>query len=396
VTHILIVTVGTTGDVVPFVALGTGLRGAGHRVTVATHPSLREHIDRAGLGFAALPVEFGPTGPDTPPLTSTRFARILAGRWLDIGRAVAGAATDADLIVTAAMGWIGYHVAQARGIPSIGAFLQPLEPTAAFPPPMVTTRSLGGWGNRTAARWFRVLGQAPFARATARLRRELGLPPMSPAATFRRMDRERWPVLHGFSPAVVPTPPDWPEHRPATGYWWPPATGRLSPALRRFLDDGDPPVFIGFGSMCSPGLGAVVERAVARLGRRVVVQAGTAGLSVTGRDILVVGAEPHAELFPRVAVAVHHAGAGTTAAALRAGVPAVCVPVTADQPFWAARVSALGAGPPPLPARRLTPDRLVAAVHAAADFSGGAQRTARRLSTEDGVGRAVAEIQRIQ
>ena len=160
-THTLIVTVGTTGDVVPYVALGTGLRAAGHRVTVVTHPSLRHHVDAAGLGFAPLPVELT-DGP--APLTSARLARILAGRWLDIGRAVADAATDADLIVTAAMGWIGYHVAQARGIPSVGAFLQPLEPTAAFPPPLVTTRSLGGWGNRAAARWFRVLGQVPFAR----------------------------------------------------------------------------------------------------------------------------------------------------------------------------------------------------------------------------------------
>lgn len=385
---ILLVAVGTTGDVLPFVALGLGLRRSGHRVTIATHPAHRHHVESAGLSFVPLRVKL-----DGPVLTSARFARILADRWLDIGRAVATAARDADLLVASAMGWIGYHAAEAAGIPSAGAFLQPLEPTAAFPPPILTTRSLGGWGNRAAARWFRVLGQAPFARATAALRRELGLRPLSPAAAFRRMDADRWPVVHGFSSAVVPTPSDWPAHRPITGYWWPPLTGALSPALRAFLDAGEPPVFIGFGSLRHPRLRDLVDGTVKRLGRRVVVQGD---VSVDHPDVLSVGAEPHELLFPRVSVVVHHAGAGTTAAALRAGVPAVCVPFSADQPFWAHRVAALGAGPPPVPLRRATPGRLAAAVRAAPGFRGGAASVADFLRDEDGVGRAVAVLDRLQ
>jgi UDP:flavonoid glycosyltransferase YjiC (YdhE family) len=391
---VLIVTVGTRGDVVPYAALGARLETAGHRVTIATHGSLRAYVERVGLGFAPLPVEFGAAGPHARPLTSTRFARVLAGRWLEIGRAVMAASGNADLLLLGAMGWIGYHVAQARGVPSMGAFLQPLEPTRAFPPPLLTTRSLGGWGNRAAARWFRLAGQAPFARQTAALRREWGLPALGPRAAFRQMEAERWPVLHGFSPVVVPPPADWPAHRPVTGYWWPGPDGGLSPRLRRFLDDGEPPVFIGFGSMYAPALGPLVDRTLARLGRRAVVQRGAAGLRPDRPDVLVVDDEPHAELFPRIAAVVHHAGAGTTAAALRAGVPAVCVPFTADQPFWAGRVAALGAGPPPLRPRGLTPRRLADAIDAAASCRAAAASVARRLATEDGAGLAVAEIER--
>lgn len=390
--HIVVVTVGTRGDVVPYVALGCALQEAGHRTTIATHASLRFIVERAGLGFAALPVEFTTDDPRT--LTSARLARTLAHHWLDIGRAVVAASKDADLLLLAAMGWIGYHVAEARGVPSMGAYLQPLEPTREFPPPLLTTRSLGGRGNRGAARCFRLLGQAPFARATAALRRELGLPPLGPAATFRRMEAEGWPVLHGFSPVVVPPPADWPAYRPVTGYWWPPAGGVLSPRLQRFLDNGEPPVFIGFGSMSAPGLSELVESALARSRRRAVVQRGAARLDSDRPDVLVVDDEPHDALFPRVAAVVHHAGAGTTAAALRAGVPAVCVPFTADQPFWAQRVAALGAGPPPLHRRDLTPKRLADAMGAAEGYGRGATSVAARLATEDGVARAVAEIVR--
>nr|GID88016.1 hypothetical protein Ade03nite_69400 [Actinoplanes derwentensis] len=389
----MIVTVGTRGDVVPYVALGSALRDAGHCIDVATHTSLRGHVESAGLGFVSLPVEFS-TGPDTRPLTVRRFARVLAGRWLDIGRAVAAASVEADLLLLGGMGWIGYHVAEARKIPSIGVFLQPLDPTREFPPPLLTTRSLGAWGNKAAARSLRLLGQLPFARQTAALRHELGLPAAGPTAMFRRMEAEQWPVLYGFSPAVVPSPPDWPVWRRTIGYWWPRADAGLSPTLQHFLDDGDAPVYIGLGSMSPPGAGDLISRTLTRLGRRVVVQRGAAGLSAGQRNVLVVDDEPHAALFPRVAVAVHHAGAGTTAAALRAGTPSVCLPFTADQPFWAQRVAAIGAGPPPLHRRALTPGRLAAAIASAGGYREGAALIGSRLATEDGVSQAVAEIER--
>ncbi|WP_430788874.1 glycosyltransferase [Actinoplanes sp. G11-F43] len=380
--RVLIVTLGTRGDVVPYAALGNALTAAGEHVTIAANEVLRGYV--AGE-FVPLPVDLTGSGP----LTSTRLARLLAERWTAVGRAIAAAADGMDLLLLAPMGWLGYHVAEATGAATMGAFLQPLEPTRAFPPPMLTTRDLGGWGNHAAARAFRLLGQAPFAAATAELRRHLGLRRSGPAATFRRMDQERWPIVYGVSPTVLPPTPDWPAHRPMTGFWWPPAGRGLSPRVRSFLDAGDPPVYLGFGSTSATGADALVAETAARLGRRVVTQHG-----VPGPDVLVIGDEPHAELFPRMAAVVHHGGAGTTAAALRAGVPSVVVPFTADQPFWARRVAELGAGPAPVPLRRATVDRLISAVASADDYRSGARSVAERLAAEDGTGAAVAVIRR--
>lgn len=376
--NVTIVTIGTRGDVVPYTSIGAALTATGDRVTIATHASLRGFVDEAGLGFAALPVEFG-----AEPLNSTRFAKVLAAHWLPIGRAIADASRDADLLILAPMGMLGYHIAQARGIPSMGAFLQPLEPTRAFPPPILTTRSLGGWGNRVAAHAFRVLGQVPFARATAEFRSELGLAPLGARALFRRLDEERWPALYGFSPTVVPPPEDWPAHRPMTGYWWPPVPTGLSARVRNFLDAGEPPVYIGSGS-------TGVRLEVKRLGRRVVVRRGSADLPAEDPNVLVIDDEPHAELFPRMAVVVHHGGAGTAAAAMRAGVPSVTVPFSADQAFWGERIADLHAGPRPVPARDIA-----RAIDEAAHFRAGAQAVSRRLAEEDGVGAAVAEIRKV-
>ena len=145
-------------------------------------------------------------------------------------------------------------------------------------------------------------------------------------------------------PDPVPVPTDWPAHRPMTGYWWPLPGDGLSARVRAFLDAGEPPVFVGFGSMTAPGAGEAVRGALARLGRRAVVRRGTADLSAGGPEVLVVDDEPHAELFPRMAAIVHHGGAGTTKTAARAGAPQVIVPQIVDQPYWAGRVAGLGIG----------------------------------------------------
>jgi UDP:flavonoid glycosyltransferase YjiC (YdhE family) len=134
----------------------------------------------------------------------------------------------------------------------------------------------------------------------------------------------------------------------------------------------------------------IVLAAVRRAGVRAVVQAGWAGLAVAGDDVLSIGEAPHDWLMPRTAAVVHHAGAGTTAAGLRAGVPAVAVPVLADQPFWARRLHALGAAPRPVPLPELTADALAAAlreVTTTPSYTARARALARRLAVEDGTAR---------
>ena len=177
--------------------------------------------------------------------------------------------------------------------------------------------------------------------------------------------------------------------------WLPP------PGLVDFLRSGLAPVFVGFGSTPFPNpeaATAMVVRALARAGRRGLVVAGTSGLA-TGRlsdDVLSVDAVPHDWLFPQVCAAVHHGGAGVTGAALRAGLPSVVVPIFADQPFWGKRVFALGAGPRPIPAKRLTEAALAAAIRATAE--GEMRRRAAALGEqirgEDGVARGVEVIGR--
>jgi UDP:flavonoid glycosyltransferase YjiC (YdhE family) len=176
-----------------------------------------------------------------------------------------------------------------------------------------------------------------------------------------------------------------------TGYWWPARPPGWQPPdlLVDFLRAGSPPVFVGFGSMTPTHerLPDVVAVAVKRAGVRAVVQSGWAEFGPAGDDILLVGDLPHDWLFPRTAAVVHHAGAGTTGAGLRAGVPAVPVPVLVDQPFWAARLHRLGAAPHPVPLHELTSDTLTDALRSCLDrstYRNRATELARRIGAEDG------------
>jgi sterol 3beta-glucosyltransferase len=137
-------------------------------------------------------------------------------------------------------------------------------------------------------------------------------------------------------------------------------------------------------------LSQVITDAARTAGVRLLVQAGQAGLTLPAGSpgqAMLVGDVPHEWLFPRLAAVIHHAGAGTTAAALRAGVPAIAVPMLGDQPFWAARVSSLGAGPRPIPLRRLTAPTLAAAIRESTtqpSYRHRAAELAARLAAEDG------------
>jgi len=206
---------------------------------------------------------------------------------------------------------------------------------------------------------------------------------------------------------VLPRPADWRPGLAVTSYWWPAgAPGWHPPAdLEDFLAAGAPPVFIGFGSMvpADPGqLTDLIAAAGQRAGVRMVIQSGQPGLAQAGPppgDVIVIGEVPHEWLFPRLAAAVHHAGAGTTAAGLRAGIPAVTVPKIGDQPFWAARLAVLGAGPPPIPYRKLSVAALASAIRDAIGRPGyraRAQQLAARLAREDGTAPVVTAVSRLQ
>ncbi|MGW6905032.1 glycosyltransferase [Streptomyces sp. NPDC054940] len=392
--RILIAAAGSRGDVAPYTGLGAGLRDAGHDVTVATTDPFAPLVREAGLKSRGLP-----TRPHSQGGVEGRreLMRTAAAFVTQLGQGFADAIDPGTelLLLSATTAPLGWHVAEAMGIPTIGVHLQPTAPTGDFPPTVMGTRSLGRLGNRTAGRFALRMADRVYTEAVTELRRRLALPPMAPAAMRRRQERANVPVLHGFSTALVPRPSDWRGGLDVVGTWWPYVAPerRLPAEVEDFLAAGARPVFIGFGSMAAghgERLSEIAVGALRRAGLRGIVQSGSAGLAVDGDDdVLTIGDLPHALLFPRVAAVVHHAGAGTTAAALHAAVPAIPVPVTADQPFWAGRVASIGAATAPIPFASLTVERLADALVQAVrrqTYARSASIAARQMATEDGVG----------
>ncbi|MEU0402065.1 glycosyltransferase [Streptomyces sp. NPDC006197] len=308
------------------------------------------------------------------------------------------AARDSDvLLLSGSVAPLGQVIADGLGLPSRGVYLQPITPTGAFPPPVLGIRSFGAAGNRLAG-WAvnEALGLV-FARAARLVERRHGRPHRRFPTRRRPREQQNWPVHHGFSPLVVPRPTDWRPGLTVGGYWWPytSPTVELAPKVRRFLDSGPAPVFVGLGSPTVPDprrVSDLIVRALRKAGLRGVIQSGWSGLGADnndGDDMLTIGEAPHSLLFPRMAAIVHHAGAGTTAAGLRAGVPAVPMPVWFDNAFWASRLTALGVSPGAVPLRQFTtPDRLADTLVAATRNPSYRQRAAvlaERLGEEDGV-----------
>lgn len=406
--RILILTAGTQGDVVPFVGLGQRLAGAGHVVTIGATARFRPVVAAAELSFHELPstdpreamasddreaTKAGTTGMLAATRTASEAMRKPVPAMID-------AAREADIVLASTTpSLIAAPIAEAYALPYATLALQPTEPSRRHGPVLLGGRSLGPWLNVAIPRRFARLGMRMFAGLVRDLRNELGLPE-EPTIGSGLAGR---PVLHGISPTIYPRPSDWRAGAEVVGYWWPPSPGpdwTPDPALAEFLAAGPAPIYVGFGSMGEKQgqrLNEAVTEAIRRTGRRAVVARGWADLSVEGPDVLMVDEVPHDWLFPRVAAVVHHAGAGTTAAGLRAGVPAVPVPFAWDQPFWARRLHDLGVAPEVVPAKRLTGKRLAAAIERAGspEVRPVAADLVRTIGAEDGAGRVLEFVEEL-
>ncbi|MFI0938600.1 glycosyltransferase [Streptomyces sp. NPDC021020] len=416
--RIQIITVGTTGSVAPYSGLAHRLLAEGHEVELVTHAKFAGAM--ACCGLTVRPLEADPfaslisartrlqaTARGFDALRTFRslgsFVRTAEQGMLSLVDSILAAADPkADLLLLSSMAApLGSVIARYHGVASMGVFLQPDVPTSEFSHCTLAWRSESR-ANIPRARAANALLDTAYRTANRELHARLGLPHRS--GRRLRVDRERgrWPIWHGYSPWVVPHPADWRPGLHEAGYWWPHECPDWRPPalVTDFLAAGPPPVLIGFGSMM-PGdpqqLGESAARALRQARLRGIVQSGWAGLSVVDDDVITVDALPHSWLMPRTAAVVHHAGAGTTAAGLRAGVPAVPVPVMTDQPWWAARLVQLGVAADAIPCTELTPARLAAALTRATRDPGLARRAAAaagRLAQEDGAGavaRAVAE-----
>jgi len=413
--NITIFTIGSRGDVQPYVALGCRLQEAGHTVSIATYSFYREFIESYELAIR-------PFHGDPQELMSSELAREWVSSQQNPVRFIrafiaitktqleplftsASICEDTELIIYSDLGVVGHHVAEYLGIPSVRTHLQPFGLTREFPavgsPPWL---HLGGAYNRISHIVTDQVMWQPFRSTVNEWRREqLSLPPTPFFGPYRQQKRKQQLVLSAFSPRVVPRPSDWAPWHKITGYWFlpPPPGWTPSPKLLDFLESGPPPVYIGFGSMFDEdpqALAEMVLSAVNRIGLRVVLSSGWGGLSADHLpdNVYMISSVPHEWLFPKMAAVMHHGGAGTTSAGLRAGVPNVVIPYFADQHFWGNRVYDLGVGPKPVARRHLTEDKITAVLQQATqdvEMKGRAKEVGRQIRAEDGPGVAISHIE---
>ncbi|HTP59565.1 MAG TPA: glycosyltransferase [Spirochaetia bacterium] len=411
---IVILAVGSQGDVQPYAALGRGLARAGHVVTLASHETFRPLATRCGIAFSLItgnPVDIvqGPEGQSWLSSSASYFnflsraRRMAADLYPQMSRDALAAARGADaLIFSLPLTVCGYSVANSLQIPGIPAALYPLHPTGAFPSIMTPSLSFGRCANWLSGTGVMMLYWGIARSLLREFHRTEGMARLPLRAPLRAMEKEGLPFLYGYSPSVIPTPRSWPASRVAGGYWfledspeWKP-----QPRLLQFLENGPKPLYVGFGSMTSgdpQAMTRIVLDAVRRTGQRAVLSTGWGGFDAEDLppSILSVGFVPHHWLFARVSMAIHHGGAGTTAAVLKAGTPGIIVPFFADQFFWGKRVCDLGMGPSPIPRKELTTESLEKAIR---DVLGNGAMTARArelaasIQAEDGVAAAVRAV----
>lgn len=412
--HVTILAVGSRGDVEPFIALGEGLHDAGHDILLATSTAFESLVREHGLGFSPLEVDSRKilasaqgrawVGSGRNPVRYLRLLRRLVEPFIDamLDGSIA-ACRQADAVIYTPVAPTGYHIAEARHVPAILAALQPLTPTAEFPPVQLPLVPLcKGPYNRAAHVLVEWGLWQPFRSVANRWRAQLDLPPLSRTSPYTVMRRRREPILYGFSPAVLPKPADWGDEIAVTGYWFLPTPAGWQPPLdlAAFLDSGPPAVTIALGAMtyaAAPPLLETIFQGVKLVGRRAVLVADLTALPplTIPSWVHVVPAVPYVWLFPRVAAVIHHGGVGTTHTALRAGVPNVVVPFFGDQSFWGRRVTELGAGPPPILSKGLTAARLATALARALDdptIRRKAGEIGAAIQAEEGIRQAVSVI----
>lgn len=415
--HVTLLCIDTTGGIVPYIALAHGLRRAGHTPAFIVPQHFVGLIERHGFGATPLAGDMESMLQQDPSLAGVaekgfmvaqaQVARTITEHLPSWTQTTLEACRATDLLIGGFAGvLVGSGAAEKAGIPFVQAHLQPMTPTGAF----------GGLLMPAAGRWaqglpnrlshqltMQVLWQ-PLRGAVNRARREvLRLPPESAAGRLGRTASADEIILYAFSRHLVPKPPDWPANVHVTGAWFleEPEPWQPPQALVEFLAAGEPPISIGFGSMMSSDAARTTDlivEAVARSGRRAVLLAGWGGLrrDALPPTIFAMDAAPHSWLFPCVALAVHHGGAGTTHAAVRAGIPAVVVPFGADQPFWARAAERAGAALAPLPRKQLTAPRLTDAITAALahpSLAASAARLGEQVRAEEGVETAVRLIE---
>ncbi len=406
--RVAIHTLGTRGDVQPYIALSLGLMARGHAVQLAAPAQFESFVRDHGVPCVPLPGEFLAL-MDTPEGKAAiaggegfsagfkllKHFRPLMGRLMDAEWAAVEAFAP-DMVVHHPKSLAAPPMAERLRCPAVLASPLPgFTPTSAFPSPMLPFASLGPLNRASHSLAIRG-AEMLFGKDIRAWRRDrLGLPE-------RRVSGGGLPpTLYAYSSHVVPVPPDWGPEVGVTGYWFlDDSAWQPPPDLAAFLAAGEPPVYVGFGSM--PGLdpqgfARIVVEALAMTGKRglLATGGGVLGTGVDAPHVHFLASAPHDRLLPLTRASVHHGGAGTTGAALRAGKPTAICPFFGDQPFWARRVEALGVGPRALDRKTLSAASLAEALVAMDDLAmrDRAARLGALIGQEAGVAAAVSFLE---
>lgn len=397
--RVVVAAVGSRGDVVPLCHLAARLSGRGHDVTLVTHGTYADLVP-PGIDLISVPSDpaelmAGPAASavragSVRALNRTRevFADFLHAAAEPARRALEGA----GVLIASTFALAPVHEALVLGVPVVRAHMWPEYEGLSGPMPLLPySWRLPAPGRRVARAALRAMekylagldGWWAGGRLHLVARHPVGLT----TATLGS--------LHAYSPVVAPgSPPGG----LVTGWWTGGAPTALSQPVEEALARGGDWVHVGFGSMHQGDPEQLLDAlgvACDRVGVNAIVQLGAARGAPHPR-LLCVGAEPHGTLFPRVLGVVHHGGAGTTGAVVRAGVPSVVAPHFADQFYWGHRLRTLGVAARPVP-RPFLSGRVLG--HVLEDALAPvriarARRLADRVRPEDGTGRAAEQVER--
>ncbi|KAF3490924.1 Atg26p [Arthroderma uncinatum] len=415
--RITCLTIGSRGDVQPYISLCKGLLEEGHRPRIATHKEFEPWIRGHGIDFAPIdgdPAELMRICVENGMFTYA-FLKEASSKfrgWIDdlLSSSWKGC-QDSDVLIESPSAMAGIHVAEAMGIPYFRAFTMPWSKTAVYPHAFaVPDRNLGGTYNTLTYIMFDTLFWKAISGQVNRWRKkELGLQNTS----LDKMQPDKVPFLYNFSPSVVPPPQDYPEWVRVTGYWFLNEGSEWAPPseLVAFIDkaraDKKKLVYIGFGSIVVSdpvAMTKTVVESVMKVGVRCILSKGwsdrlgdaksTKAEIALPPEIHQITAAPHDWLFSQVDAVVHHGGAGTTGASLRAGVPTIIKPFFGDQFFFGSRVHDLGVG---MCMKKLNVAAFTRALWEATNSQRmiiKAKLIGERIRQEDGVGKAIQSIYR--
>ncbi len=379
---ITILSTGSRGDTQPYIALGLALEKAGQHVRLAAFENYADFVQGYGLEFYPIKGDVSVVAAsmngreamqaDNPLKVFLSFNK-LKSLIADIQKDFFNACAGADCVVYHPGAAIGYFAAQHFNIPAILAPPFPMTPTGDFPALIFYDMPrLGRGSNFLSHKIFeQIMWSANSSVIKQFWKKEFGEAPANFSNPFKKQNTRKQPAIISCSRHVFPRPQDWPEHVHLPGYWFLDDAADWEPSkeLQDFLQKGEAPIYIGFGSVGDPAQAVqttdLVIDALKRCSQRGVLATGWRGMSKLERipdDIFILESAPHSWLFPRMAAVVHHGGAGTTAAGLRAGVPGIIIPSGNDQFAWGRRVYELGVGSKPIPRKKLTVENLSAAI----------------------------------